>query len=74
MEHERVDAEVARRSAWIYLPITIGAALLFVIASSLVGEYAPVARIGGAVWVGILSLIVTMPIVTTRVKLASGSR
>ncbi len=68
MEHEQVEKEVARKSALIYLPIAIGAALLFFLAASLVGDYPPVAKIGGAVWVGLLSLIVSMPLVTSRVK------
>lgn len=68
MEHEQVGKEVARKSAMIYLPIAIGAALLFFLAASLVGDYPPVAKIGGAVWVGLLSLIVSMPLVTSRVK------
>jgi hypothetical protein len=71
MEHEHgrsPEREVARKSALIYLPISIGAALLFLLAASLVGGYPLVARIGGTVWVGLLSLIVAMPIVTARVK------
>lgn len=68
MEHEPVEKEVARRSALIYLPISIGVALLFLLAASLVGNYPPVARIGGTAWVGLLSLIVSMPVVTSRVK------
>ena len=68
MEAERVDQGIARGSARIYLPISLGAALLFLTAASLMGDYTPVARIGGAVWVGILSLIVSMPLVTARVK------
>ena len=32
------------------------------------GDYPAVARLGGAVWVGLLSLIVSMPVVTDRVK------
>jgi len=73
MEHEQVEGEqvrteVARQSALIYLPIALGAALLFLLAASLVGDYPLVAKIGGAVWVGLLSLIVSMPIVTARVK------
>ena len=67
MEHEKVEAEIARRSALIYLPIALGAALLFFVAASL-GAYPSVARFGGAVWVGLLSLIVSMPLVTDRVK------
>ncbi len=68
MEHEQVEREVARRSALIYLPISIGAALLFLIAASVFGNYPTVAKVGGMVWVGLLSLIVSMPIVTARVK------
>ena len=68
MEHQQIEKEVARRSALIYLPISIGIALLFLLAASLAGGYPPVARIGGAVWVGLLSLIVSMPVVTSRVK------
>jgi hypothetical protein len=68
MEHEQVESYVARRSALIYLPISLGAALLFLVAASLVGGYPLVARIGGTVWVGLLSLIVSMPVVIGRVK------
>jgi len=68
MEHEQAEKEVARKSALIYLPISIGAALLFLLAASLFGNYPLVAKIGGTVWVGLLSLIVSMPIVTSRVK------
>jgi hypothetical protein len=68
MEHEQMEKEAARKSALIYLPISVGAALLFLLAASLLGDYPLVARIGGTVWVGLLSLIVSMPIVTSRVK------
>lgn len=68
MEHEQVESYVARRSALIYLPLSLGAALLFLLAASLVGGYPLVARIGGTVWVGLLSLIVSMPVVIGRVK------
>jgi hypothetical protein len=68
MEHEQVEKEVAQKSALIYLPISIGAALLFVLAASLTGNYTLVARMGGAVWVGLLSLIVSMPLVISGVK------
>ena len=68
MEHEQVEKDVARGSALIYLPIALSAALLFLLAASVVGDYPLVAKIGGTVWVGLLSLIVSMPIVTARVK------
>ncbi len=67
MEHEQVEKAVARKAALIYLPISIGAALLFLVAASMSGS-PTVARIGGTVWVGLLSLIVSMPIVISRVK------
>ena len=68
MEHELVEKGVARKSALIYLPISLGAALLFLLAATLFGNYPLVAKIGGAVWVGLLSLIVSMPLVTARIK------
>jgi hypothetical protein len=68
MEHEQIEKEIARRSALIYIPIAAGAALLFFLSASLGGDYPAVARFGGMVWVGLLSLIVSMPIVTSRVK------
>jgi len=67
MEHNQIERHIARRSALIYLPIAFGAALLFFLADSL-GDYPTVARLGGTVWVGLLSLIVSMPVVTDRVK------
>ncbi len=68
MEHEQIEKDVARKSALIYLPIASGAGLLFLLAASLSGGYPLVARIWGTVWVGLLSLIVSMPLVTARVK------
>jgi len=68
MEHEQVEKVVAQRSMLIYLPLSIGSALVFLLATTLVGNYPLVARIGGTVWVGLLSLIVCMPIVISRVK------
>lgn len=68
MEHEQVESEIARRSALIYLPLSAGIALAFLLAANLIGNYPLVAKIGGTVWVAILSLIVSMPIVTSQVK------
>ena len=68
MEGNSLEIEITRRSLSIYLPISITAALLFLIAASVTGDYPTVARAGGAVWVGVLSLIVSMPLVTARVK------
>jgi hypothetical protein len=68
MEHEQIEKAVAQKSVWIYLPLSLGSALLFLLIASLTGNYPPVARLGGALWVGLLSLIVSMPIVISRVK------
>ena len=68
MEHEQVEKEVARKSALIYLPISIGSALLFLLATVFSGDYPIMTRVGGMVWIGLLSLIVSMPIVISRVK------
>ena len=67
-QHEQVEKQVARRSVLIYLPISVGLALLFFLGATITGNYPLVARIGGAVWVGLLSLIVSMPLIISRVK------
>ena len=68
MEHEQFEKAIARRSALIYLPISLSVAVLFLFAASVLGDYPAVARIGGTVWVALLSLIVSMPVVTARIK------
>ncbi len=68
MKQETMDSEIARRSALIYLPITLGAVVLFLLATALIGGYPLVAQIGGAVWIGLLMTIVLMPVVTAEVK------
>ncbi len=68
METEQVENMVARTSVMIYLPISIGMALVFLLLSTFTGSYPLVARLGGTVWVGLLSLIVSMPLVISAVK------
>lgn len=68
MEHEQVEQAVAQKSALIYLPVSIGSAALFFLIATFIGDYSLVARMGGTLWVGMLSLIVSMPIVISRVK------
>lgn len=63
-----MEKRIARKSAMIYLPISLGASLAFLAAASLFGNYPLVAKIGGTVWVWLLSTIVSMPLVTARVK------
>ncbi len=68
MEQQQIEKEVAQKSAMIYIPISLSMALLFLLATMLRGNYPVVARIGGAVWVGLLSFIVSMPIIISRTK------
>lgn len=68
LDHEKSDLKISRRSALIYLPISLGGAITFLLAASLTGDYPLVARIGGTIWVGLLSLIISMPVITSRVK------
>jgi hypothetical protein len=71
MEHEQVEKQVARKSALIYIPLSLGSALLFLLISTFTGDYPLVARVGGTVWVALLSLIVSMPVVISKVKKSS---
>jgi hypothetical protein len=59
---------VARWSAAGYVSVSLAAAAIFSLAAALAGSYPEVAVIGGAVWVFLLSLIVSMPLMTSFVK------
>jgi len=54
-------------SALIYTGISLIAVGIF-LAITVAGEYTWVARIGGAVWVFMLSMIVLIPVIMPRVK------
>ncbi|HHW43434.1 MAG TPA: hypothetical protein GXX25_06420 [Desulfotomaculum sp.] len=59
----------ARLSKLMYTGISLAAALLFLLATYATGRtYPPVARTGGALWVFILSMIITMPLVIPYVN------
>jgi hypothetical protein len=66
----QAERNIARRSALVYTAISLAVALIFLAAATLTG-YDAVARFGGALWVFMLSMIVTMPVVTSRLKRAS---
>jgi hypothetical protein len=59
---------IMRQSAKIYIAVALAAAGLFFLAAYAAGSYTPTAKLGGMVWVGLLSLIIAMPLVTDRVK------
>jgi len=71
---EQTERNSARRSALVYTGISLLLALVFLSTATVVGGYNAVARIGGATWVFMLSMIVTMPLVTARFKAASQRR
>ncbi len=54
-------------SALTYTPISLVAAGVF-LAITLRSDYSWVARLGGAAWVFVLCMIITMPLVTSQVK------
>ena len=62
-----LDRKIATASAGIYIAASVTVSAAFLVAATML-KYNDVARIGGAVWVLLLSLIVTMPIVTAQAK------
>jgi hypothetical protein len=65
----RLEAkDAARLSAAIYTSIALVAALAFFLVTLLTGDYTWVARVGGAVWVFGLSMIILMPTVTPWIR------
>ena len=56
-----------RHAVLIYTGLSLAAALAFVLAT-LFGDYDWVARIGGAVWVFALCMIILMPTITPLVR------
>ncbi|MDI6716244.1 MAG: hypothetical protein QME63_04810 [Actinomycetota bacterium] len=61
--------KVARISALVYIALSLGFSAIFVAATYLTGkDYPPVARWGGFIWVFVLGMIITMPIVIPYVK------
>ena len=55
-------------STFIYTPLALAAAGLFLAVAVFTGDYTWVARAGGAGWVFLLSMIVLMPTVTPWMK------
>ncbi len=64
-----LEGRAGRQSILIYTGISVSMSLLFLAATFLTGRsYTPVARVGGMVWVFILSMIITMPIVIPKIR------
>lgn len=61
-------ARAGRISAAIYTSVSLTAAVAFFSATLPSGDYSWVARIGGAVWVFALTMIILMPTVTPWVR------
>ncbi|MDD3893405.1 MAG: hypothetical protein PHU36_00070 [Syntrophomonadaceae bacterium] len=61
------ENKVSTISAVIYTGISIALALAFFTATG-GGIYESTARYGGAIWVFILAMIITMPVVIPQVK------
>ena len=57
-----------RLSAAIYATLSALAAGIFFAVTVLTGDYSWVARVGGSVWLFMLSMIILMPTVTPRVR------
>jgi hypothetical protein len=55
-------------SAAIYAGVSVAASGTFLLVTVLTGEYGWVARVGGSIWVFLLSMIILMPVVIPRVK------
>lgn len=67
MPVERTGRNVGRVSTLTCMAISGALALSFFVLASLLG-YPVVARVGGAVWVFLLSMIVSLPLVTSYFK------
>lgn len=64
-----LEDRAARQSMLIYNGVSLAMALLFLAATFLMGRsYTAVARVGGMIWVFILSMIISMPIVIPLIK------
>ena len=64
-----LEAKAARQASVVYTVISLAIALLFLVITLVDGNtYTAVARIGGMIWVFVLSMIVSMPIVIPAVK------
>ena len=60
--------DAGRLSVAIYAMLSALAASIFFAVTTLTGDYSWVARVGGSVWLFMLSMSILMPTVTPRVR------
>ncbi len=65
---------VGFRSALVYTGISVLTSGTFFAVTTLTGSYNWLTRIGGAVWIFLLSMIILMPIITPIVKRSTEAR
>ncbi|HBV87125.1 MAG TPA: hypothetical protein DEF42_10860 [Desulfosporosinus sp.] len=64
-----LESKAARQASVVYTVLSLAITLVFLVITWVDGNaYTTVARVGGMVWVFILSMIVFMPIVIPMVK------
>lgn len=64
-----LEEKAARKASVVYTTVSLAVTLFFLSITLVDGDsYSAVARIGGMIWVFILSMIVSMPIVIPAVK------
>lgn len=61
-----MDEKAKRIAFWSYMPVSAGLALIFILLAG--DKVTQVERYGGAAWVFLLTLIVTMPIFIPMAK------
>lgn len=68
------SANAGRLSAALYTGVSLVAAGVFLVVTVATGDYSWVARVGGAIWVFGLSMIITMPTVTPWLRSRAAER
>ena len=64
-----LESKAAKQAFAVYTAISLAITLLFLVITLVDGNtYTSVARIGGMIWVFVLSMIVSMPIIIPAVK------
>jgi len=62
------EQNVGRVSVAIYSGLAALGAAAFLLVTVLTGDYSWVSRIGGAIWIFLLSMIILMPTITPMVR------